>query len=142
MKKYLFTLLLPLILLLWGCQPSPGDKLLGKWISTEKNLFDGSPTLLQMVIEKNGDNFIVTYRSTTSYTSKPKEEKISASLTADGKLSLDVNAFVSNMLVCNEKDGTLLWRGISFKKETPENLAQIKEQQQKFNTEKQRSIKE
>lgn len=136
MKKHLFTLLLPLIVLMWGCQASPGDKYLGKWISTEKNSFDGSPTLLEMVIEKNGDNFIVTHRATASYTSKPKEVKISASLTADGKLSLDVNAFVSNMIICNEKDGTLLWNGVSFKKETPENLAQIKGQQQKFNTEK------
>jgi hypothetical protein len=134
MKKHLFTLLLPLIVLMWGCQPSLGDKYLGKWISTEKNLFDGSPTLLEMVIEKNGDNFIVTHRATAAYTSKPKEAKISASLTADGKLSLNVNAFVSNMIVCNEKDGALLWNGVSFKKETPENLAQIKEQQQKFNT--------
>jgi hypothetical protein len=136
MNKYFYILLLPLIILIWGCQSSPGDKYLGKWISAEKNLFDGSPTLIQMDIEKNGNNYIITIGKSATYTSKPIETKISASLTNDGKLNLDINTFISNAIVYNEKDGTLLWGGVSFKKETPENLAQLKEQQQKFNTEK------
>ncbi|NTW83750.1 MAG: hypothetical protein HGB36_10360 [Chlorobiaceae bacterium] len=135
-KSFLLFLTMASMVFFFGCKINPADKFVGKWIGVTKSFWDGGPEVVQMNIEKNGDNFLVKLSTSSSFTSKPSEIQIGASLTADGKLKLDLGSLANEMVVYNEREGTLLWKGTVLQKETPEIFTRLKEQQRKFKEEK------
>lgn len=119
---------------LMGC--SSKNSYEGKWVTSIRSNFDGTKSVVKLEIKNNGDNFIINpetemYKDTgktlgemgkkAAWVSE-KGATVSATL-KDGKLML--NPSVGFTYVKN--DGTLLGAsGEVYKKETPEELNQLK----------------
>lgn len=136
MKKIAIILILALgtVLLLGGCgQSSKGNKYVGKWMALETNKgISSMKTLWRLEVTQNGENYILKESFNVSSKGNPSIETKSATLTKDGKLQvnpLEVYTFV-------ESDNTLLSsRGVTYKKETPEELEKAKAEQAKADAE-------
>ena len=110
-KIFLLFLLITTTVFFAAYHINSGNKYTGKWVGERKCITYGEPEVVHLNIENIGNIFLVKI-----HTSSYPEVLVGAYLTADGKLKMNHNSAGSRIIVYSEKDGTLLWNGIIFKK--------------------------